>query len=506
MVANSNFFGKMHISYSYADSGFLQFITDAFIIFFGLWTIVHQISYFAGLTFHQCWTIAWFISFLGIVLFFIVSRIWMFSFKSNMNWVICLGVISAITLTLCLLRSSLDDEEYLGLAVLALDFESHPMKSLPGLYTGYAMTSYEFLRACFASATGIPLLASYYFVFPGLISVFVVVFQWRLMRLLSVDNMAIALCVFFIVMLTWGDTRRTPPNYGFVRLFQGKGALVWLVIPAVQYYWLQYIVNSDSKSFFLMFFAVVAGTGFSPTGAPIGLLVITVLIFATFIRLRSFGSMIEIICLGMIAIYPLAIGLLMKFYFGHSSPGVHTKEGMRAIHGFSDLFINSEMLRFVFGDGMRGIMALFSFAIFPWVLRVSKYKILMKTFSEICLAMILFPLTSSLLGILGFATMSWRWLWIVPFGLAIVVVVDRLCSLGTSYYARLTIAGVLVATFVVVSPSWVISENNKNTRFALPAYKLQNVQHIVLRPAPYNNSVTKVEGPWLISPISGKRF
>ncbi|MBK9020717.1 MAG: hypothetical protein IPL72_12200 [Sulfuritalea sp.] len=260
------------------------------------------------------------------------------------------------------------------------------MRTLTGLANGYILTSYDYIRAAFSWATEIPILVSYYLIWPAFIAALVVVFQFRLFRLAGVTNIVLASVVFFVVMLAWGDVHRTPANFGFVRLFQGKGPLIWLAIPAALYYWLRHMQSNGTRPLILLYCAIVASVGFSPTGVLTGLLLVGLFTAATLVSgrfARVYWRRAIAICLA--GVYPLLIGLVMRHYFGYSSQGVHTAGGI--LDSTSNAAIVQSTL---LGNNMRGAIALLAVFVAPILLRRTANTAPLQIYFWICIVLLVF--------------------------------------------------------------------------------------------------------------------
>jgi hypothetical protein len=551
----------------------LNVLADAFMVFYALWTIVEQLSYFFGLSFAQAWSVATLVGTAGVGVFFYLAgtecqttlspaeqrpsaklagnalgneaSLWtkfeamcirrygnfearirqcrafqvfdpitkeppqffaataglrIKSIETDSLWtVVCwICAIGAAVVTMCLHRPDTDDIVYLGNTVFALDSTGVPIRSLTELANGYVLTSYDFIRAAFSWATGTPVLVSYYIIWPAFIAVLVVVFQFRLFRLAGVKNIAMVAVVFFVVMLAWGDVHRTPANFGFVRLFQGKGPLIWLAIPAALYYWLHHMQYNGTRPLILLYCAIVAGVGFSPTGVLTSLLLVCMFAVATLVEGR-FARIYwrRAFVIGLAGAYPLAIGLVMRHYFDYSSQGMHTAEGI------VDSAKNSAILEStLLGSNLRGVLALLAVLVAPILLRRNTSNVPLRIYFWICLVLLVFPWTSEIFAKLGFMTFSWRWFYVLPFALAMVVAVDRLGRSDWPLSVRFATVTLAVALFVFSSPRWVVSPENY-TELRLPGFKLPHATEAFL--AQYNSDA-RIEGVWLISPSTARRF
>lgn len=549
----------------------LNALADAFMVFYAVWTIAEQLSYFFGLSFAQAWLFASLVGTAGVGVFFFLAgtdsettfspaelrslakvagtapgneaSLWtkfealcirrygdfearirkrrsfqvfdpitkeppqflaataglrIKSIEADSLWtVVCwICAIGAAVVTMCLHRPDADDIAYLGNAVFALDSTGVPVRTLTALANGYVLTSYDFIRAAFSWATGTPVLVSYYIIWPAFIAVLVVAFQFRLFRLAGVKNIALAAVVFFVVMLAWGDVHRTPANFGFVRLFQGKGPLIWLAIPAALYYWLHHMQYNGTRSLILLYCAIVAGVGFSPTGVLTSLLLVGMFAVATLVN----GRFARIywrrgFAIGLAGAYPLAIGLVMRHYFDYSSQGMHTADGI------VDSAKNSAILEStLLGSNLRGAMALLAVLLAPILLRRNTNTVPLQIYFWIGLVLLVFPWTSEIFAKLGFMTFSWRWFYVLPFALAMVIAVEHLGRSKLPPSLRFPALALAVGIFAFSSPRWVISHENY-TELRKPGFKLPNPGNIFL--APYQ-ATAKIEGVWLISPATAK--
>ena len=498
---------------------------------FAVWAVIGHLAFFAGVTVKMYWLVALAISVLGFG-FFLARASPRFgagpaspsdprSGKDGVTW---LAIGLGVGLALCLHRPDADDRTYLGQEVKALDGRDASFRALarvPEYNAGYVMSTYEYLRAGSAWLTGVPLLAAYYLLWPALIAAMAVACQSRLLRLFGVENLALALMMWFVVMLAWGDTHRTPSNFGFARMFQGKSALIWVTIPAAQYYWLRFVEYRERRSLVLLYASVIAGVGFSPTGVPIGVLLIGLFTAATVIRygLRR-GQWKGVAGVAGASVYPIIVGLLMRFYFGHTPesgllpaeillpapsiaapalPGTTPAPPTPAV--VSD--VSRIGLPLILGSGARAAAAILGLVSLPFFLRLSRSKGLFSVYALLCTLLLLaFPWTSELLGRAAFSSFAWRWLFVIPFALGITIAVERISGRLAHSGARWAVAVVLAVLYLGASPARVLSEAN-HTRVTWPGLKLESDREAVLfgYQAP-----ARIEGWRLISPATGERY
>jgi hypothetical protein len=488
-------------------------MADTFIVFFATWTIVNQAALLGSVSFANGWSTAWVI---GIV----AAGLWLGKYRTDYgdhamakSWILAGSMLGAV-LALCLHRPDADDEFYLGIAVMALDDPTRAIGALPALSrfpTGYVLSSYDLIRASITWISGIPLLTSYYLVWPAFLAILAVIAHLRLMAQAGVRNLGIAVALFFVLMLVWGDAHRTPANFAFVRLFQGKGGLISVAIPAAIHYWLRYLEFGQARYFALLSCAIVSAAGFSPSGIPTGVLLIALFTVATLLAdWQSTVNRFAAMKLATIGLYPVGLGLWIKFKAHVASPSAGSAtfgaggevSSALPLQTFSEAWSisNFQMIEQVVGSGFRGALALFCVLFLPVFLHTSAVRRPIAIYAFACSVLLTLPFSSSLFGAFAYPTFSWRWLYVVPFALAIVVAADCFLSAVEKVGHKWLLAGAGAILFLAASPRWVLSERNKS-ELRIPGFKLENPDGITLRPY---EKFARRDGWWLISPVTGK--
>jgi len=210
------------------NSKYLSLTCDMFFVTFGCWTFVGSFSYFTGFSFVSMIILSLVV--IGICNFLLISGVskqdvWHKITKRELAF-LCFFICLSIVLTLSLHRPDADDQRYLGLSILLLDYPNISLNAIPSFTPSRAFSSYQFLKSAFSLMTGVPILYSYYLIIPGIFAAFVVLIHWKLLRLLINKGWIVGLAFLFVIMLSWGDIHRTHANFGFVRLFQGKACFV----------------------------------------------------------------------------------------------------------------------------------------------------------------------------------------------------------------------------------------------------------------------------------------
>lgn len=155
----------------------------------------------------------------------------------------------------------------------------------------------------------------------------------------------------------------------------------------------------------------------------------------------------------------------------------------------------------VLGSQLRGYAAVFASLILPFALADAPHRRTLAAYSIACSALLLLPWTSSLFGRFSYATIAWRWLFVIPFVLALVIVADRLIACFPTTATRAA-ALLTIAFALVVPPSgWVVSTFN-HAAFDWPGYRTPEQGRVNLRPY---GTEARIDRAWLISPVTGKR-
>ncbi|WP_319549691.1 DUF6077 domain-containing protein [Desulfogranum marinum] len=484
------------------SSRYIEIFSDLFFTAYGCFTLIGVIGYFVGLDFIALLIVS------GICIVVIAFLAVYFCYRDEVwcrlpyTQFLCLGlfIVASVCLTLCLNRPDSDDRTYLGLSILILENPDIPIRAIiSGLHKGYALSYYEFIKSSLTFITGVPILYSYYLVVPSIIAIMATIMQWRLLKLLVEDRWLVGMLFFFIVMLTWGDVHRTHANFGFVRMFQGKACFVTLVIPSIFYYFLKYQQAYRKRYAVFLVFVLLSGVGFTPTGIIVGPLSLLVLMLANISFSRD--EMKRNFLLALSLLVPLGIGLVMKFYFGHTRSGVHTQYGVR----FHAHTANYEMLRFVLGSGYRGWFSLFCFVVSPLFITNKSVKKSYRNFVALAVLMLAMPWTSEIIARATYPTASWRWLWMLPLTTSMSIVIGGIPGLLKSkrgVFVGYGLSVFLVLVFVFSSSRLVVSKEN-GTSFGKPAFKLPDSNRIWLDT---HRKYAVVKGAKIYFKKSGKSF
>jgi hypothetical protein len=240
--------------------------------------------------------------------------------KWEKGGVILLAVF-AVMITLIAHRPDIDDAHYMSFVTSALDFPERSLmrsdgmfgeRNLPLLNEHYRVHTYELFVALMSFLSRLDYRFLYYMIFPGIFAVFVVVSHWLALRQLSGKGAFIGLLVSIVVLVSWGDVHRTYGNFAFVRLFQNKGLLVSICVPAIVYYAAKFSSSCDLRSWVLLGVSQIVAFGISGTGITIAPITSFLVLCASW-RLNWKSTCM--LFMGLLSsIYPVGVGLLITMY------------------------------------------------------------------------------------------------------------------------------------------------------------------------------------------------
>jgi len=185
-----------------------------------------------------------------------------------------LCVVVAITSTAVLNRSDADDGFYLGLANAVVDrptdplLKYDPLHGVPGLELPsrhHRLRTFEAMIGTIALLTGLAPIVVAHVVLPLLAAVGLVLAHRRLLRNLVPDRWPWALLATMVMLLTIGDAHAWHGNFGLVRLHQGKGVLVSVLVPFAIAAAVEYCRRPTWRRWVLLAAVQVAALGFNPT-------------------------------------------------------------------------------------------------------------------------------------------------------------------------------------------------------------------------------------------------
>jgi len=222
-------------------------------------------------------------------------------------------------LTLAVHRPDLDDAFYVNLAVAAADFPDRPLLvadsmhsdgQLPLMLPVYRAHSYELWNGALAWLSGIPAIAWFHWVSAALAALLVPLAHARAFRWLAPREWLWATGATVLVLAAAGETHRWYGNFAFVRMWQGKGIYLFVFLPLVYAYALEFGSRPSRAAWLRLAAAQIAAVGCTSSalwGAPVAAwMALCCAVTPTGRGLRRFG-------LGALAsLYVLAVAFALK--------------------------------------------------------------------------------------------------------------------------------------------------------------------------------------------------
>lgn len=219
-------------------------------------------------------------------------------------------------------RSDFDDAEYIQLALQTLRHPDRAPNSFDASlgfvleyfrFAPYRPVSYETFVGLIAYWTGRDLLDIYYLAVPGAAAVLSALIAFLFLRwLLPLSWTLVALVLFAVLSLAWGDTHFAYGNRLFVRMFQGKALLIAITTPAAVLLGML-LVRRPSFAVWAGLLAVqVVAVGVSSSGIVTTLFATAIGLGVGFLLTPSRAGLLAAAAGGTTLIYPLGFALWLK--------------------------------------------------------------------------------------------------------------------------------------------------------------------------------------------------
>jgi hypothetical protein len=263
----------------------------------------------------------------------------------------------------------------------------------------------------------------------------------------------IAVAVFVLLMLAWGETHIAYGNRVFIRLFQGKGLLIAITTPLSIIAGLMFFRRPSLTNWSLLALANVAAVGVSSSGLLGTYMTTALIVAAAFASERSrrnfsFGTLLA--CAATL-LYPTALGVWLKFA-GSVMP----------------LSVSGTFLPI---DASLGLGAREALALALLLLGVGSFGASGRSYKLMVLAglvMVLNPWFSELLASLTTRNISWRLAWAVPLPLLMAIAVSASIAPIFSREGRgkkrswygISAATIALLLFLVSAP-WTLAKSNR---------------------------------------------
>jgi hypothetical protein len=330
-------------------------------------------------------------------------------------------------MTLISHRTDADDEYYVSVAVALLDQAEIPLKNIAIIHSAYALDSYQAIIAWISALCGVPLLQVYYLVAPAFVAFVSVFIAYRLFFELSPHRAMLTACIFVFVLICWGDLHRSPGNFAYVRLFQGKAVFFLAIAPLMLVHAIRIYKRADTVSSVLLTATLAAGIGATQTIVLIGPLFlitsgslllprsfgfVTTPSTDTMASRRLFSAFVRDILFILPTTAPFLLSAAILVMVGQNPQGTPTG------------IVSSSAVAYTLGINFRGLLAFGCLLLLPYMVR-SELRLPLAVFIGCILAVGLNPAIGNLLDWLNSAA-AWRINWVIPFAPAIAIVFSRI--------------------------------------------------------------------------------
>ena len=383
--------------------------------------------------------------------------------------VVLLVALAALTVTLVANNPNSDDSAYVDFAVSALDHPDRPLLRFDGMHgepdlplfrTYYRLHSYELLTALFASYSGLEPLAFYHLMFPGLFALLFVASHWLALRFFFGENTAAAgLVIVFLALLVWGGSGHAFGNFGFVRLFQGKAALVMFAVPALFYYSMRTSKRATVSRLLLLAAAVASAVGLSVTGAVVAPVLLAIVALsgwrperlATRRALLTFAPALYVVVPAFVAILT-----------GEVLSGV--------LAGFRG---QSARLEDVLATDTAGVLALVGLLAAALTFPSRLLPARLARFAALATVLLINPWVATWMSSTIAFSLSWRTFWIIPFPLFVGVLACWTLEKADHRGLR-TALGLGFVVVLLAGPGAPVLASENGTQLGLPGYKINH--------------------------------
>lgn len=319
-------------------------------------------------------------------------------------------------------------EVWHGLSGVALDPPTQRLKSL------------ELLVALPVFLLEIPPWWVYHLLIPLLGAAALCIAHRRLYQRLVPERWYAVFVVTLFLLLTLGTAHAWPGNFGLVRLHQGKGLLVSILLPLLVVYGLEAGAWGGSRRWLRLLGGQIAAIGLNQTALVVAPVTAVLAVLAGFSRRpggRSRAGWMVIAVAALPSVLGLSLWSVMSPRFEQA---VGAKTGGELLRQASE---------YVFGQGILAPVVVLSFLVCPWCVRsgpVRRWAVLVP------LAALVGPLNPWLawifaVGVFGDTTF-WRIFWLLPIIAAMALTITA--AEGTTWLTARARRGLTVLACVTV--------------------------------------------------------
>ncbi|MEZ4320465.1 MAG: DUF6077 domain-containing protein [Myxococcota bacterium] len=345
-----------------------------------------------------------------------------------------------------------------GLPLLGFDV-LHGDLTLPVQQPAHRAQGFETLVSVILRFTGLSGQDAYYFLIPALTVTFTSFATWLVARRwLGPGGARVALLAYVPMLTVWAGHFVAFGNFGYARLFQGKGVFVVLCVPLVLHFALEFSRRPSARTWVALVLAQCAGALATSTGMVVSPMAAAIVVLASLsIDLKG----VKLAVGGLLSAAPLVGMLLLVRY----DPTAAEASGYTGV---------TEDIGAVLGTQGRAWFTLAGAVALPTLMRWSRLPGAewMARYLLVCIALLFHPVLRDFLGEHAGRLMTWRSLWAIPFPLLAAGAVGLMGHLAMSSVRPalrglgLLGFGIAMVAFTARQPFTFDRENFASLRFA----------------------------------------
>lgn len=311
-------------------------------------------------------------------------------------------------------KHNFDDAHYIRTAVDMVDHPEKPvlLDDALGLFEGaplfipvYKTHAVETLCAGISSLTGIPVIYIFHFFLPVLGLFLSVMAHLLVFRVLIPHRAMLATIISFV--LIYAVSLRAMGNFTFIRMHQGKGFLLGVILPLIITYGIKSATEHKNRNWIILALSQICAIGMNATALWLAPLVANLAVISGTIATKP-NLLIRKALLGVLSsAYVVLFGIYIATSF-HMPPFYVSTET-------DALNLITGSINRVFGNGIAMYLSMF-IIFFTWIFAHNRLtKMLCLVFPAFLLLVFFNPLTAGFMAEYAVSEQTyWRTAWIIP--------------------------------------------------------------------------------------------
>lgn len=194
--------------------------------------------------------------------------------------IIAFLALITVMLSYAISRSDLDDSFYVAVAAFASSNPAHALAmgdpmlgeiGLPLIFPSYRFASFELLSGAGSYLFSVPAMDFYYIYLLPIWVITSVLVNFLLAKELNPKYWLLTGSLALLLILLLGEMHRSPANFSFVRIFQGKAVFLSVLVPAIFYLTARFFSERGTKAdLFLLGCCQISSIGLTNFGMLMG--------------------------------------------------------------------------------------------------------------------------------------------------------------------------------------------------------------------------------------------